>query len=188
MSEPPSKRARLSESPRAERTGSPGDRFAGSSSSRPRPSVLASPKIRQGSDARPFYSPSLSPNPSHHSMPAHLTLPQPTSSSGFSGGRPPGSAGSSRVPLPSIGQVSGGWGSQASGYDPGPGPPSRGMGDTAAVFGRNESLGMISESHEGSDAGTVGSRDPGRERAPRSMMACECKAMACGISIGGKLI
>jgi hypothetical protein len=35
---------------------------------------------------------------------------------------------------------------------------------------------MISEM-EGSDTGTMGSRDPGRERAPRSMMACEFSSL-----------
>ena len=175
MDEPPAKRARLSESPRADRTGSPGDRFAISgpaTSGRPRPSVLASPRIgsesetRRGSVFQGSLSPTLGrlPTPSRH---AQLNPPGFSSSSS----RAPGSASSSRVPLPSIGQMSTGWTSQVTGYDPGPGPPPRMPPEQS--FARTDSLGMIAESHEGSDAGTVGSRDPGRERAPRSMMACE---------------
>lgn len=174
MDEPPAKRARLSESPRTDRTGSPGDRFAISgpaTSGRPRPSVLASPRIQMEAEGRAAstFQGSLSPTVGRLPTPSrHAQLDPP----GFpaSSSRGPGSASSSRMPLPSIGQMSTGWTSQVTGYDPGVGPSRL---PTDQGFARTDSLGMIAE-HEGSDAGTVGSRDPGRERAPRSMMACEC--------------
>lgn len=192
MTEPPPKRARMSESPTRSprlRTGSPGDRFAvsatGGSSVMPttksgtRPSVLASPRTLTESrhpyeqPSTPIRRTSIQPN----QPPPHLTLPQPSSTGGYPGppssSRHPGSTGSSHVPLPSIGQISSAWTSSMAGYESsGPAGPSSSRAPAEPVF-RRESLGVISESQEGSESGTIGSRDPGRERAPRSMMACE---------------
>lgn len=182
MDEPPAKRARLSDSPRTDRTGSPGDRFAISgpaTSGRPRPSVLASPRTQSEAEARRGSVFAGSTSPTLARLPTSSRHPQgnppgyPVASSSHASG----SASSSRVPLPPIGQMSTGWTTQVTGYDPGPGPPARLPVEQG--FARTDSLGMIVESHEGSDAGTVGSRDPGRERAPRSMMACESRMKAC---------
>jgi hypothetical protein len=144
-----------------------------------RPSVLASPRTLTES-RHPFEQPStpirrtsIQPN----QPPPHLTLPQPSSTGGYPGppssSRHPGSTGSSHVPLPSIGQISSAWTSSMAGYEPSSqAGPSSSRAPAEPVF-RRESLGVISESQEGSESGTIGSRDPGRERAPRSMMACE---------------
>lgn len=182
MDEPPAKRARLSDSPRTDRTGSPGDRFAISgpaTSGRPRPSVLASPRTQSEAEARRGSVFAGSTSPTLARLPTSSRHPQgnPPGYPVASSSHAPGSASSSRVPLPPIGQMSTGWTTQVTGYDPGPGPPARLPPEQG--FARTDSLGMIVESHEGSDAGTVGSRDPGRERAPRSMMACESQIKAC---------
>lgn len=182
MNEPPSKRARISESPPRDRTGSPSDRYSihGSSTTiRSRPSVLASPgaisarTTFSGQGGSPLASSRI---PSQ----SHLVLPQPTSSlHPSSTRRRSGSqAGSPRMPLPSVAHMSGGhWHPSTPQYEAGPSSSRIPHEPSTAPLTslRKDNLSGINEEKEASDTGTVGttgSRDQGRERAPRSMMAC----------------